>query len=63
MEDVHIMQSLQSLYDLDENAPNVIFFEVGLLLLVLCNLLEEISVVCILHYNTKMSRERYIPDS
>ena len=56
MEDVHIVERFQSLYDLDENAPNIVFFEVGLFLLVLCNFLEEISVVSILHHNTKLNR-------
>ena len=50
------MQCFQSLYDLDKNAPNIVFFEISLLFLVLGNFLEEISVVSILHHNTKISR-------
>ena len=53
MEYVHIVQWFQSFYDLDKNAPNVIFFEVSLLFLMLGNFLEEISIVGILHHNTK----------
>ena len=52
MENVRIVQRLQALDDLDEDAPDVILTQVGLLFLVPSNLLEQISIVCVLHDDT-----------
>ena len=55
------MQSFQTLYDLNENAPDVILFEISLLLLMLRNFLEKVSIVGILHYDTNKNQQmRYI---
>ena len=39
------MEGLEPTYDLDEHIPDLLFFDVGLSLLVVCDLLKHITVV------------------
>ena len=55
MENVHIVKGFETFHNLDEDAPDVILSEVCLLLLMLSDFLEEISIVCILHHNANMN--------
>ena len=60
MEDVGVVERLESLHNLDEDAPDVLLTQVSLLFLVTRYLLEEVTIVCIFHYDTDTSsRERY----
>ena len=54
MEDIHIVERLESSHYLDENAPNIVFFEVSLLLLMFGNFLEEVAIISVLHDNTTL---------
>ena len=49
MENVRVVEGLEPFDHLDEDAPNVLLSQIGLLLLVPGDLLEQISIVCILH--------------
>ena len=51
MEDISVVKRLQALDHLNEDAPDVIFSEIGLLFLVACDLLEQVTVIGILHDN------------
>ena len=51
MENIDVVERLEALDDLNEDSPNVRFSQVGLLSLVFGDLLEEISIVCILHHD------------
>lgn len=53
MEDVNVMECLQAFHYLDQNAPDVFLSQICLLSLVPCNLLEEISIIGVLHNNAK----------
>ena len=53
MENVRVVEGLEPLDHLDEDAPDVLLSQIGLLLLVPGDLLEQISIVCILHDNAK----------
>ena len=55
MENVYVVKWFETFYNLDEDAPDVILSEVCLLLLMLSNFLEEISIVRILHHNANMN--------
>ena len=52
VENLAVMQGLETADNLYENVPYLLFFDVGLALLVATYLLEHVSVVCILHYQT-----------
>jgi len=49
MENIDVMQGFQSLDELDEDAPDVILAQVGLLFLVARNFLKEVTIIGILH--------------
>ena len=51
MENVCVMQRLESFDHLDEDAPDVLLAQVCLLLLMAGDFLEKIAIVCILHDN------------
>jgi len=57
VEDVRFVEGFQAFDNLNENAPNVILTQVGLLFLMTSNLLEKITVVCILHYDTSQGNK------
>ena len=54
MENIHIVQRLQTLDHLDEDAPDIVLLKVGLLLLMLGDFLEKITIVGILHHNAEL---------
>ena len=51
MENVRVVQGFQTFYNLDENAPNVVLAEVSLLFLMSSDLLKEVSIVRVFHYD------------
>jgi len=53
MQDLAVMQSFETSDYLNENVPNLLLFDIGFSLLVTANLLEDISVVSILHDQTQ----------
>ena len=53
MENVVLMEHAQPSNRLNEDAPNVFFLEPGGLLRVAGDLLKQVPVVAVLHYNTK----------
>ena len=55
MENVYVVKWFETFYYLDEDAPDVVLSEVCLLLLMLSNFLEEISIVRIFHHNANMN--------
>ena len=55
MENIHVVKWFETFHNLDEDAPDVVLSEVCLLLLMLSDFLEEISIVCILHHNANMN--------
>ena len=52
MQDFSVMQCFQASDNLNENIPNLLFLDVGFSLLVAANLLEDITIVSIFHYET-----------
>lgn len=54
MQDLAVMQSFETSDYLNENVPNLLLFDIGFSLLVTANLLEDISVVSVLHDQTKL---------
>lgn len=52
MQNIALVQNLQSLDHLDEDSPNIVFLHVDLLFLVPHYTLVEVTVVCKLHHNT-----------
>ena len=52
MENVYIMERFKTFNYLDEDAPYIFFSEVGLFFLMFGNFLEEITIVCVFHYDT-----------
>ena len=54
MENIHIVQRLQALDHLDEDAPDIVLLKVGLLLLMLSDFLEKVTIVGILHHNAEL---------
>lgn len=59
MENVRVVQGFQTFYNLDENAPNVVLAEVRLLLLMSSDLLKEVSIVCVFHYDADWTNESH----
>ena len=55
MENVYIMERFKTFHHLDEDAPYILFSEVGLLFLMFTNFLEKISIVCVFHYDTDIN--------
>lgn len=51
MEDFHLMQGLEAANYLNEYFPDLILRNVLLLLLVLGDLLKQVSIVRVFHYN------------
>ena len=47
------MQGFQTFYYLDEDAPDIVLFEISLLFLMLGYFLEKITVVCIFHHDAE----------
>lgn len=56
MEDSDVVERLEATHDLDEDAPDVVFSDILLLLLMRGNFLEEIAVIGVFHYNTTYER-------
>ena len=52
MQDFSVMQCFQASDNLNENIPNLLFLDVGFSLLIAANLLEDIAIVSIFHYET-----------
>jgi hypothetical protein len=50
---VQIMQRFQASHNLDKYSPDCAFIKVGSILLMVKNLLEEITVVRVLHHNAR----------
>ena len=44
-----VVQRLEASYNLDEDVPDLLLLDVGLSFLVAANLLENVTIVCILH--------------
>ena len=44
-----VVQCLEASYNLDEDVPDLLLLDVGLSFLVAANLLENVTIVCILH--------------
>ena len=53
MQNLSIMKWLETLNYLNKNAPNFLFLQVGLFLLMLGDFLVQIAMICILHHNTE----------
>lgn len=53
MQDLSIMEGLESPDDLDEDIPDLLLLDVCLSLLVVADLLEDVAVVSVLHYQAK----------
>ncbi len=52
MEDLDLMKTLEATDYLDKHTPDVILLKQRLILLVITNLLKQIPIIHILHYNT-----------
>ena len=52
MQDFSVMQCFEASDNLNENIPNLLFLDVRFSLLVAANLLEDITIVSIFHYQT-----------
>ena len=50
--DVEVMHSFEAPDDLNKDAPNILLGESRLLLLMLRDLLEQVTVICVLHDDT-----------
>ena len=53
MQDLAIMQSFKASDNLNEDIPDLLLLDVGLSFLVAANLLEHVTIVCILHYEAQ----------
>lgn len=49
MENFEVVEGRETFDDLDEDIPNLLFFELGSSFLVVKNLLKQVSSVCVLH--------------
>tara|TARA_B110001450_G_C17647544_1_gene491863 strand:+ start:1551 stop:1778 length:228 start_codon:yes stop_codon:yes gene_type:complete len=54
MQDLAVMKSFEASDYLNKDVPNLLLFDVSFSLLVTANLLEDISIVSILHHQTKL---------
>ena len=50
MQNLTTVEGTEASHNLDENVPNFLFLDVGLSLLVVADLLEDITIVSILHH-------------
>ena len=50
----HVVKRFQTANNLYENSPNVIFVYILLFFLVLGNFLEQVTIVNVFHYDTKI---------
>ena len=50
----HVVKRFQTTNNLYENSPNVIFVYILLFFLVLGNFLEQVAIVNVFHYDTKI---------
>ena len=50
MQNLPVMQSFEPSYDLDENVPDLFFFDIGFTFLIVANFLKHITVVGIFHH-------------
>ena len=53
MQDLTAVKGTEASHNLDENIPDFLLFDVGFPFLIVADLLEDISIVSILHYQTK----------
>ena len=53
VEDLAIVQRLQPAHYLNKYVPDLLLFDIGFALLVTANLLEDVTIICVLHYETK----------
>jgi hypothetical protein len=53
VQDLAIVQRLQSTHYLYEYVPDLLLFDVRFALLVTANLLEDVTIICVLHDETK----------
>jgi len=63
MEDQSFVECSQATDHLDENAPNVLLLDVLLVFLVLGDLLEQVTVITVLHHNAKQMRSKNINEN
>lgn len=61
MEYFHLVESLEASNYLNEYFPDLILRNILLLLLMMSNLLEQVSIVGILHYNTAKLAIPHLP--
>ena len=54
MKDFDVVESSETLDNLDKDAPNFFFLEIGLLFLVLSNFLKQVAAVGILHHDAEV---------
>lgn len=57
-----VVQRLEASYNLDEDVPDLLLLDVGLSFLVAANLLEHVTIVCILHYEAQTGA-RFVDES
>ena len=50
MQNLTTVEGTEASHNLDKNVPNFLFLDVGLSLLVVADLLEDITIVSILHH-------------
>lgn len=60
MEDVDSMERLEAIDCLDKNTPNFVLLEQLFLLFVLENLLVQVPVICVLHYDAEFTTKSTI---
>ena len=53
VQDLPIMQSFEASYDLDEDIPYFLLFDVGFAFLITADLLKDVAIVSVLHHKTK----------
>lgn len=53
MKNIDLVQSFQPLNNLNEDPPHILFFKISLLFLMPRDLLKQVTVVCVFHYDTR----------
>ena len=53
MEDFANVECFEASDYLDKDIPDLLFFDVGLTLLIVADLLEHVAIVCILHHQAQ----------
>ena len=56
MQNLTTVEGTEASHNLDENVPNFLFLDVGLSFLVIADLLEDITIVGILHHKAQTRR-------